>query len=134
MNETDITHYITATFPAAEMQVADGNFFFFFGAERMMPFATLMTNAAYDPFSNLDRPGVFRLNMGVSKKTFSAQLGDATGGSGHDLTALDKLMPHPEYGKLFWVCVLNPAAATWETVKKLLAEAYALAEKKQTKS
>jgi len=33
-------------------------------------------------------------------------------------------MPHPVYGKMYWVCVLNPSAETFETVKGLLAEAY----------
>lgn len=128
MNETEITHYITGTFPNAAAVATDGNTFFFCGAERMMPFATLVTNDLYDQVSNLNRPGVFRLNMGVSKETFMAKLGTAE--ADHDFTALDKLMPHPAYGQMFWVCVLNPGAATAETVRALLAEAYALAEKR----
>jgi hypothetical protein len=41
-----------------------------------------------------------------------------------DFTALDTLMPHPVYGRMHWVCVLNPRKGTFETIKPLLAEAY----------
>ena len=67
MDKTAITKYITETFPGVEAVVADGNTFFFYGAERMMPMVTLVTTDAYDAVSNLSRPGVFRLNIGVSK-------------------------------------------------------------------
>jgi hypothetical protein len=37
-------------------------------------------------------------------------------------------MPHPVYGRMYWVCVLNPSEETFETkVRRLLAEAYDLA-------
>lgn len=34
----------------------------------------------------------------------------------YDFTALDQIMPHPVYGKMFWVCVLNPSAATFQSL------------------
>jgi hypothetical protein len=58
----------------------------------------------FDARSNLDRPGVFRLNIGISKKAYDS-LFPADGD--HDFTALDTLMPHPVYGVNHWVCVLN---------------------------
>src|SRR2546423_3008879 len=90
-----------------------------------MPFATIVTKdyGEFDNASNLDRPGVFRLNIGVGKETFqSLFLGDAA----HDFTALDVLMPHPVYGRNHWVCVLNPSEATFERLKPLIAEAYGI--------
>jgi hypothetical protein len=42
-------------------------------------------------------------------------------------------MPHPVYGKMYWVCVLNPSAATFEAVKPLLAEAYQAAAGRHAK-
>jgi hypothetical protein len=75
--------------------------------------------------------GVFRLNIGISKQTYQSLFGSqiAPEGSGHasryDFTALDQVMPHPVYGRQYWVCVLNPSAATFQTVvQSLLAEAY----------
>jgi len=79
--------------------------------------------------------GVFRLNIGISKQTYWSLFGPqparpAAGGvveTGHDFTVLDQLLPHPVYGWMSWVSVLNPSATTFETVKPLLAEAYDLA-------
>jgi len=54
--------------------------------------------------------------------------------SGYDFTALDQLLPYPVYGRMYWVCVLNPSAATFEAVvRPLLAEAYDLAVSKYAK-
>jgi hypothetical protein len=35
---------------------------------------------------------------------------------------------------MYWVCVLNPSAETFETVKQLLTEAYAMAAKRHAKA
>ena len=43
-------------------------------------------------------------------------------------------MPHPVYGKMHWVCVLNPSAATFAKVQELLAEAYEMAVGKRTRA
>ena len=43
---------------------------------------------------------------------------------------MDKLMPHPVYGRMYWVCVLNPSESTFETIRPLLDEAYEIAVKK----
>ena len=40
-------------------------------------------------------------------------------------------MPHPLYGRIFWLCVLNHSDETFETkVQQLLADAYDLAVSK----
>jgi hypothetical protein len=130
MDEPSILQYIADTFAGIQIVPADGNTFFFHDPERKFPFATLVTKDDYDNVSNLSRPGVFRLNIGVGRPTFlelfppSAESGEPA----HDFTALDRLMPHPVYGGMFWVCVLNPGDETFEkTVRPLLAEAYDLA-------
>jgi hypothetical protein len=125
MNEDAIAKFITDTFEGVEFVTASGGTFFFCGDERKFPFATLSTADEYDQFSDLKRPGVFRLNAGVSKSTFQSLFHSARA---HDFTALDQIMPHPVYGKMYWVCVLNPSAETFEAVRPLLAEAYALAK------
>jgi len=95
--------------------------------DHRFPFATLVTSDEDDQFSDLNRPGVFRLNVGVGKRTFQSLFGPS---KGHDFTALDQIMPHPVYGKMYWVCVLNPSDATFEAIKPLLAEAYEAAASK----
>lgn len=145
MNEAAITAYITATFAGAETVTADGNTFFFTGSDHMFPFATLVTNDEYDTVSALNRPGIFRLNIGVGRATFRAHFGteasfpdpntgDNAKGGDYDFAALDRLLPHPVYGRMSWVCILNPAAATFDTaIRPLLAEAYDLALGKDAK-
>jgi hypothetical protein len=137
MEQEAISGYIADTFDGVDVVTADGNAFYFYepGGEtppdHRFPFATLVTNDLYDQFSNLDRAGVFRLNIGVSRQTYEGLFGakavrsDADPATNDDdFTALDTIMPHPVYGNMFWVCVLNPSAETFETVKPLLAEAY----------
>lgn len=123
MTEDDITQYLIDTLGGGHFEVADDDTFFFHGTDNKFPFATLVTkDNEFDSASNLNRPGVFRLNVGVGKETFRALFGEQAS-TDIDPTALDRLMPHPVYAKMYWVSVINPSAATFETVKPLLAEA-----------
>jgi hypothetical protein len=142
MDEASITSYITTTFAGVDVLVASrengapevawGDSFYIydpnrdFDEARRFPFATLVIQdyGDFDNKSNLNRPGVFRLNIGVSKETYRSLFPDEVE---HDFTALDVLMPHPVYGPNHFVCVLNPSEATFEAVKPLLAEAYEIA-------
>src|SRR5258708_38880201 len=132
MDEKAVAEYITKTFPDVETTEAYGYIFFFFKSDRMLPFATLIAaNNDYDRISQLDRPGVFRLNIGVGRKTFESLFGSTkVAVSAYDYTALDVLTPHPDYAKQFFVCVLSPGEATWEKVRSLLSEAHDIAAKK----
>jgi hypothetical protein len=126
MDEAAITRFITETFSNVEAYVASGDTYYFHhpdpaAPDRRFPFATLVTGDRHDAASDLERPGVFRLNVGVSKERFASLFPTP---SDHDHTALDRIMPHPVYGKMYWVCVLNPSAETFQTVKALLAEAH----------
>jgi hypothetical protein len=145
MNEAAITAYITTAFDGSQTVTVDGNTFFFTGSAHLFPFATLVTNDEYETVSDLNRPGIFRLNIGVGKETFRAHFGTETAfpdmnagvsaiTGDYDFAALDRLLPHPVYGRMCWVCVLNPTAATFDTtIQPLLAEAYALALNKDAK-
>src|SRR5438105_3437912 len=124
MDEATLREYILRTCPGTTVVDAGGDSYYFTDPEQMHPFATLVTSDAHDQASNLGRPGVFRLNIGVSKSTFQSLVGAAAEAE-HDFTALDRPMPHPVYGKMYWVCVLNPGPATSEAVFGLIAEAYA---------
>jgi hypothetical protein len=149
MGQAGITRFVTTTFAgvdaavgseeAGSPEIAWGDTFFIYDPHRNLegsrrfPFATIVIKdyGDFDIASNLDRPGVFRLNIGVSKETY-ASLFDA--GAEHDFTALDQLMPHPVYGRNHWVCVLNPSEATFETLKPLLQEAYDRAVERYARS
>jgi len=142
MTESAIIDYITSTFDGVDVLTAQGDSYFFYDPQRnippdrRMPFVTLVTGDRHDKSSNLDRPGVFRLNIGVEKETYRSLFGPppkfrTDGGvadTGHDFSVLNQLMPHPVYAAMSWVCILSPSDPTFEhTVRPLLAEAHALA-------
>jgi uncharacterized protein DUF6194 len=135
MDETLIAKYIIDTFPGVETIEDMGYVFFFYGAERYLPLATIATaDNEGDRVSNLDRPGVFRLNIGISRPTFQSLFGVEKVDTGiYDYAALDKIMPHPDYARQYYVCVLNPSDSTFERVRALLAEAYDLAVQRERK-
>ena len=75
-----ITQYIKDTFDGLDVVEASGDVYFFADPDgtsdpsRRLPFATIVTSDAYDQFSNLNRPSVFRLNIGLSRDTFRTLL------------------------------------------------------------
>ena len=142
MDQDAIIQYIEATFVGLDvLRPTDGpgagDTFFYYDPQRdldparRLPFATIVVKdyGEYDNASRLDRPGVFRLNIGVGRDAFRRLLGYAPGedpppGTNYDYAAFDQIMPHPLYAAQAYVCVLNPSDATFATVKPLLAEAY----------
>ena len=125
MDQARITAYITDTFEHVNVATNDGDLFFMFDPDPMFPFATLITkDNDFDNHSKLDRQGVFRLNIGVSKATFQALFAPSV--EEHDYTAKDVVMPHPVYGRQYWLSVLNPTDPTFESLQPMLAEAYQL--------
>jgi len=142
MNETAIASYLTDNFEDVQSQTADGSHFFFHGPEHKFPFVTVVTTDLYDQVSNLGRPGAFRLNIGVRRDTFVSLFGgpptragsEDGGETAYDYTEPNRLMPHPVYGSMFWVCILNPTAKTFAAeVLPLLEEAYEMAAGKAAK-
>ena len=101
----------------------------------MHAFATIASNGnEYEQISKLDRAGVYRLNIGVSRETFRSLFGTKKINPGdYDFTRLDTLLPHPDYSSQFFLCVLSPSEATFETVRPMLAEAYDIAMNRYTK-
>lgn len=133
MSEDDVTQYIIDSLGGGHFQVADENTFFFHGSDDRFPFATIVTkDDGFDSASNLNRSGVFRLNIGIDKKTFRALFGERMP-VGVDFTTLDELMPHPVYAKMYWVCVINPSQKTFDVVKPLISKARDLAAARVTR-
>jgi hypothetical protein len=125
MNQTEIAQLITETFKDVHVATAGANMFFFQDPERKFPFTTIVADDSYDTFSNLKRENVYRLNIGVGKQTFQDLFGPKRP-ERYDSTALDRIMPHPVYGNLYWICVLNPSQQTFQRIIPMLTEAYQL--------
>jgi hypothetical protein len=137
MNESTLTQTILAAFPGVHTATVWGDTFFYYNPDQTRPdefyFATLKTaDDEYDTASDLNRPDVFRLNVGIGKASFTALFPERPARPGpagdfdanYDFTALDQLLPHPVYGRQYWISVLNPSPATFEQLRPLLAEAY----------
>lgn len=105
---------------------ADGDVFAIHDPERdyeqrpRQGWATLIRSDAHDTVSDLSRPGVFRLNLGLPRRRYE----EVVAGIGSpDYTAFDVVMPHPVYASYGWICVLNPEHA-WPAVDSLLHVAH----------
>lgn len=140
MDQCEIVQHVREAFPEVDIQVASketgapeiawgDTFFFTPGGDRRFPFATIVTKdyGDFDKLSNLNRDGVFRLNIGVGKEKFRSMFGpppkSGESAGGFDFTALDVVMPHPVYAQQYWVSVLNPSEKTFHDVVLPLLEA-----------
>ncbi|MGY4857830.1 DUF6194 family protein [Cryobacterium sp. AP23] len=89
---------------------------------RAQPYATIITkDYPDDSGSHLDPPGRWRLNIHVGP----ARLLELAGAGPHDLAAADAFLPHPVYGALGWVAVVNPGERTLAAASDLLRAAHA---------
>jgi len=98
-------------------------------AARRFPFATVVTKdyPGFDTESRLDRPDVFRLNLPAGRERFTQLFGFPPADlDDHEFEfdALDRLVPHPVYGRQGWVSVVVPGRTTERDVRELLAHAH----------
>lgn len=128
-NMADVEAFVVAR-ENVQREEAYGYTFFFVGDDHRLPFVTLAdADNEYDDVSNLDREGVFRINIGVSKATFASLVGDGAGQEAGeiDYSVLNVFLPHPEYAKQYFVCILNPAGENVEVTQQLIVEAHEVA-------
>lgn len=147
MDQEAIIRYVRETFhgvdvlqpgPGSDPAIAIGDTFFSYDpdgdlpGEKKFPFATIVIKdyGDFDKLSDLDREGVFRLNIGVSRQTYKNLFGRPPGpvvDGDYDFAAFDQLFPHPVYSTQAWVSIVNPAETTFGTIKLLIEEAYQMA-------
>jgi hypothetical protein len=119
-----------------------GDSFFYYDPDnraenRRHPFTTIVTKdyTGFDEASDLDRPGIYRLNIAAGRSAFRDLLGFSPNqhterAAEFDHTRLDVLLPHPVYAPQGWVSILNPGERTFEQAKVLIAGARDLAAKR----
>jgi hypothetical protein len=105
LTELPDTDVLTADEASGAPEIAWGDTFATYTGAKQ-PFATIVVKD-YDDFdavSELDRDGVFRLNVNVGRDRLPE--GD------FDYTAFDVVMPHPVYAAQGFACVVNPSEPT----------------------
>lgn len=119
-------------------EIAWGDFFFYYAPDgqvprNQQPYGTIVTKDYPDDVASaLDGEGRWRVNVHVGRITFHELLGvgpkEATVDPGaYDFSVTDVLLPHPVYGALGWIAVVDPGERTGETVLGLLRDAHAAA-------
>ncbi|MGW7411994.1 DUF6194 family protein [Streptomyces sp. NPDC054863] len=109
-----------------------GDAFFYYAPDgrmptKVQPYGTIVTkNYPDDTASGLDRPGHWRVNVHIDRAAFRELTGEEPRALAEprDHTAVDTLLPHPVYGSLGWISVVNPGGRTAETVVRLLRSAH----------
>ena len=140
--KTDITpealiEALLDRFPGTVAIDAWGETSLFYNPGRMLPrgvyFATVKEkDGENDRASKIDREGLFRFNVGTSKPLFLERFGPPPPRPGKgqaiegewDFTKLNTITPHPVYGWMSWVSVLNPSAQTLEGMDDMIEAAF----------
>ncbi len=95
-----------------------------------------------DKAAHLSRRGVYRFAFQLSEDEYVRRFGAVpprppTGGvvdlSGHDLTRLGGMTPHPVYAWMRWAQILSPTRAQYEPLKPLLLDALEVVKAKWSK-
>lgn len=124
----EIRSWIENELEEVEVHDATADLYFLAAGDTKFPFATIVTHDDdYDSFSQLDRDGIYRLNFSTDKETFQSLFPKIRGKAdleraNFDYAMRDSFFPHPIYGAMRWVSVVNPNSL-WPECKKLLAKA-----------
>ena len=137
MQPRDIVERIQRDFIGVTSKTSWGETSLFYNPDHILPngiyFCTLKEHdGENDKASKLNRIDVFRMSIGISKTAYQDRFGTRPKrpnkgdiiDTEHDFTKLDTLMPHPIYGWMSWVQILNPSTESFETLLPLLNEAY----------
>lgn len=113
-------------------EIAWGDAFFHYAPDGRMPqnvqpYGTIVTkDYPGDTASDLDPADRWRVNIHVDRATFRELTGEEPRNltRARDYAAADSVVPHPVYGALGWISVVNPGEATTEAVVELLHGAH----------
>ena len=116
--------------PNVQSSEAYGYRFYFYGDDHRMPFLTMAnSDSEYDNRSNLSREGVFRVNLGVRAETFRKMFpGGDVDVEALDYTQLNQFLPHPDYWRQSFLCILSPAGPNVARLEQLIREAHEVSQ------
>ncbi len=129
MKKSEVIEFVSKM-ETVQQEEKYGYTFFSIGDDNLLPFVTIAdSDNEYDRVSNLNREGVFRINIGVSRETFTSLIGDYNSDN-IDYSALNVFLPHPDYAKQNFICILNPSQDNIEKTRTFIREAHANATKR----
>ncbi len=141
-----ISNYLLGAFDDLVIINSWGETSFFYNPKNLSPrgtyFCTIKENdGENDKASALHRDKVFRFNFGITRPTFLKLFGTVPtrppkGGvinGSYDFTQLDTLCPHPVYGWMCWVAIINPSEQSFKELESLISESYRLVLQKHQK-
>lgn len=142
----DIIEYMLSNYEGVKLDKNWGERGLFYNPEGLLPKGVyIMTfkeaDGDNDRASHINRGGIYRINLGISKESFKRIFGEiptrpSAGGvvsTGHDFQELNQITPHPVYGWMSWIAVLNPSVETFNILKPIIAESVKLAHGKYRK-
>ena len=109
-------------------EAAWGDRFFYYAPDGVVPngqpFATLVTkDYSGEPAAGLG-DGIFRVNIDAGRRDQAPA---------EDPSLRDVVMPHPVYGHLGWVCIVQPGEGTTAALYELLRAAHDAAKRRWTR-
>lgn len=129
MSLQKIEQFIVERLPNVQKSEYFGYTFFFYGSDHILPFVSVAkSDNEHDDVSNLNRDGVFRVNIGIARDTFNKLFFDDQ--EDWDFTELNNFMPHPHYAAQHFICILNPEEGRLQETLDFIEEAHALAKKR----
>jgi hypothetical protein len=119
-------------------ELAWGDAFFYCAPDgrmpvRTQPYGTIVTkDYPGDTASDLDRTHRWRVNIHVDRATFRELTGEDPRRltQWRDHAEADRVMPHPVYGELGWVAVVDPGEEATRLVLELLRQAHDAARRR----
>lgn len=146
MDELYIIKYLILNYPGLKIIEAYGETNLFYNPHDLLKrgiyFCTLKNkDGENDKASHLYREDVFRMNFGLSKKKFLSifntipkrPLKSGIIKGDYDFQSTDTLTPHPIYGWMAWVSILNPSKTSIKDLKPLIDESYEICIEKYKK-
>lgn len=146
MNPDEILRYCLENFDGTVLTDSWGERGIFYNPDRALKRGVYVLtvkekDGENDSSSNLNRENIYRVNIGVRKPTFLRLFGEIPGrppkggtvGIKTDFTETDRILPHPVYAWMAWICCLSPSAETFGALKPLIREAYEYAKEKYRK-
>ncbi len=137
MRPEEIISHIESSFEGVKPKSSWGETSLFYNPNNLLPngvyFCTIKEkDGENDKASMLDREGIYRVSIGLSQNTYECKFGSrptrpAKGciiATNDNFTEKNELMPHPIYGWMSWVQILNPSKNKFNELLPLLEEAH----------